>query len=251
MTEWQGAEYERISQLQQTLADAALAAVTLIDGERVLDVGCGDGKVTAELAARIPSGAVLGVDPSHDMIAFAARTHRAPNLVFEVGDARALGHTGAFDRVVSFNALHWVQEQDTALRSIHAALRPGGHALLQMVPRTQRTALEDVIDATCRAPRWAPHFSGHRPPYHHPRPDAFRALAEQAGFGVERLEVIEGAWDFGSRDAFTHFARTTFVPWTGDLPEELRDAFIADALDRWPGGTVFAYDQLRVALRRP
>lgn len=251
MAEWQGAAYETISRLQEELAAAALAAVTLHDGEQVLDVGCGDGKITAAIAARIPAGRVLGVDPSHDMIAYATRQHRLPNLTFEVGDARALGHAGAFDRVVSFNALHWVHEQDAALRSIHAALRPGGHALLQLVPRTQRNALEDVIDATCAAPRWASHFPAHRAPYRHPRPDDFRALAERVGFRVARLEVIAGAWDFGSRDAFDRFAQATFVAWTGELPEHLRDAFIADVLDRWPGGTVFAYDQLRAALERP
>lgn len=251
MTEWQGAEYEAISRLQAELAGAALAAVTLDDGEAVLDVGCGDGRITAAIAARTPSGRVLGVDPSHDMVAYATRTHPAPNLTFEVGDARALGHAAAFDRVVSFNALHWVHEQETALRAIHAALRPGGHALLQLVPRTRRTALEDVIDATRTSPRWRSRFPDHRPPYAHPRPGAFAALAEAAGFEVERLEVLEGAWDFGSRAAFTRFAHATFVPWSGELPEADRDAFIADALDAWPGGTVFAYDQLRLALRRP
>jgi trans-aconitate 2-methyltransferase len=193
---------------------------------------------------------VLGVDPSHDMIAYATRQHRLPNLSFEVGDARDLGHAGAFDRVVSFNALHWVHEQDAALRAIHAALRPGGRALLQMVPRTERTALEDVIDATCRTPRWASYFPAHRPPYAHPRADELRALAEAAGFAVERIEVFEGAWDFGTRDAFTRFARATFIAWTGELPEDRRDAFIADVLDQWPGGTVFAYDQIRASLRR-
>ncbi|MCW5892017.1 MAG: methyltransferase domain-containing protein [bacterium] len=251
MTEWQGAEYEAVSRLQQELAAAALGAVTLADGEHVLDVGCGDGRVTAAIAARTPSGRVLGVDPSHDMIAFAARTHAAPNLAFEVGDARTLGHAGAFDRVVSFNALHWVHEQDAALRAIHAALRPGGRALLQLVPRTQRRSLEDAIEAVAASPPWTAQLPAHRTPFAHPYPGAFAALAESAGFAIERLEVLEGAFDFGSRAAFARFAHATFVAWTGELPADLIDAFIADVLDRWAGGTIFAYDQLRVALRRP
>ena len=90
MTEWQGAEYESIARLQQWLADDSLASLVLGGTERVLDVGCGNGKVTAEIAARLPDGSVLGVDPSHDMVTFARRTHTAANLTFEVADARTV-----------------------------------------------------------------------------------------------------------------------------------------------------------------
>lgn len=249
MVEWQGAEYRDVSRLQQWLADESLAALMLDGGERVLDVGCGDGKITAEIAARLPRGSVLGVDPSHDMIAYATRTHGAPNLAFEIGDARTLPYRDAFDLVVSFNALHWVHEQEQALRAIHAALRPGGRALLQMVPRTARTALEDVIEETCRSPRWAAALPDHRPPYLHWEADAYRALAEQAGFRVERIDVVPGTWDFGSREAFTRFAHATFVGWIGALPDADQPAFIADVLDRW-GSDVFAFDQMRAALVR-
>ncbi len=249
MTEWVGAEYRDVSRLQQWLADESLAPLTLGGSERVLDVGCGDGKVTAEIAARLPHGSVLGVDPSHDMIAFAARTHRAPNLAFELGDARTLPYRDAFDLVVSFNALHWVHEQQQALRAIHTALHPGGRAFLQMVPQTSRTALEDVIEETCRVPRWATVFPDHRPPYLHWTPEAYRTLAQEAGFRVERVDVVPGSWDFGSRDAFERFAHATFVGWIGGLSTADQQRFIADVLDRW-GSTVFAFDQMRAALAR-
>ena len=99
----------------------------------VLDVGCGDGKITARIAGRVPRGSVLGVDPSRDMIAFAS-DHFPPsvgsNLRFEVADARRLPYRSEFDLVVSFNALHWVPEQEDALRSIRSALRPAGRAIL-------------------------------------------------------------------------------------------------------------------------
>ena len=89
MAEWNASEYNRQSSLQAALAEEQLGRLTLEGSERVLDVGCGDGKITAEIAARVPRGSVLGVDPSENMIAFAARhfgpaTH--PNLRFEVAD---------------------------------------------------------------------------------------------------------------------------------------------------------------------
>lgn len=247
MNEWQGAEYEGIARLQQWLADESLAALALAGDERVLDVGCGNGKVTAGIAARLPRGAVVGVDPSHDMIAFARRTHAAPNLTFAVADVRTLSYRGAFDLVVSFNALHWVHEQDVALRAIHAALRPDGRALLQMVSRGEREPLEDVCEAVCTSASWAPSFVGHRVPHLHVPPDDYRAMAERAGFRVERVDVTDRAWDFGSRGAFARWAHATFIAWIGELPDDRRDAFITDVLARY-GANVFRFYQMRVAL---
>lgn len=70
-TEWTGRDYHQVSGMQQTLALECLEGIELRETEHVLDVGCGDGKITAEIAARVPGGSVLGVDRSRDMIAFA------------------------------------------------------------------------------------------------------------------------------------------------------------------------------------
>jgi trans-aconitate methyltransferase len=236
MTEWLASDYNRQSSLQQAMADEQLRLLTLKGSERILDVGCGDGKISAAIAERVPAGSVLGVDPSHDMIAFAsshfaAATH--PNLRFEVADARRLPYRGQFDLVVSFNALHWVPEQEAALGSIHAALAPGGQAQLRFVPQGPRKSLEDVIDDVRRLPGWAGYFTDFRTPYVHFSPEDYRALAEKCGFRVDRLNVEDKAWDFKTRDGFAAFARATFVAWTQRLPETQWDAFITDVLDRY------------------
>lgn len=111
------------------MAAEELGRLNLAGSERILDVGCGNGKITAEIAARVPRGSVLGVDPSHDMIAFARQHHVSqghPNLLFEVADVRTLSFPPEFDLIVSFNALHWVPEQAAALRSLHRAPNPAG-----------------------------------------------------------------------------------------------------------------------------
>ena len=74
MTEWDAAEYSRRSGLQEAMAQEVLALLDLKGSERVLDVGCGDGKITAEVATRVPRGEVLGVDASQEMITFASTT---------------------------------------------------------------------------------------------------------------------------------------------------------------------------------
>src|SRR5215471_15095841 len=236
MGEWNAGEYNRHSSLQAALAEEQLSRLTLEGAERVLDVGCGDGKITAEIAARVPRGSVLGVDPSHDMIAFASSHFGTPahaNLRFGVADARRLTYRNEFDLVVSFNALHWVPEQVAALRSIRAALKPSGRALLRMVPAGARESLEDIIEEIHQRPRWVGSFAKFRRPYVHFTPEEYRALAEQAGLRVVRLDVEDKAWDFKTRAAFVAFARATFVEWIGHLPQSDWDAFIADVLDRY------------------
>src|SRR5262249_41625658 len=192
--------------------------------------------ITAEIAARVPRGSVLGVDPSHNMIAFASShfgTSAHANLRFEVADARRLTYRNEFDLVVSFNALHWVPEQDSALRSIRAALKPGGRALLRMVPAGARESLEAVIEEIRQRPRWIGNFANFRRPYVHFTPEEYRALAERAELRVVRLDVEDRTWDFKTRMAFVAFARATFVEWTGHVPGSESESFVADVLDRY------------------
>ena len=92
MTEWNATDYNRRSAMQKWLADKSLAGLELRGSERVLDIGSGDGKITAEIAERLPTGSVVGVDPSTRMIAFAREHFLADhaNLDFVVGDATRL-----------------------------------------------------------------------------------------------------------------------------------------------------------------
>ncbi len=123
MTEWNASEYDRLSALQDTMAADVLSSLTLKGNERILDIGCGNGKTTAAIADRIPQGSVLGVDASAEMVAFANEhwTASHSNLKFAVADARHLPFQHEFDLVVSFNALHWISDQALPLQGIHRA----------------------------------------------------------------------------------------------------------------------------------
>lgn len=235
MTEWNASEYHQHSSLQQAMAEEVLRTLTLSGNESVLDIGCGDGKITAAIAARLPAGSAVGIDPSRAMIDFAARqfSRSDGNLAFEVADVRALPFQRQFDLVVSFNALHWVAEQDLALASIQRALLPGGTARLRFVCNGPRPSLEDVIETVRLSPRWAGAFAGFVKPYTHVDPEAYRTLAEKVGFRITRLDIQDVAWDFETRDNFAAFARATFVEWTRRLPEAQWSDFITDVLDAY------------------
>src|SRR5262249_60085036 len=123
----------------------------------------------------------LGGAPPGDM-SVSASSHFGPpahaTLRFEVADARRLPYREEFDLVVSFNALHWVPDQDAALGSIRAALKPGGRALLRMVPQGPRESLEGVMEGGRHRARWAGRFAGLPRPYLHFTPQGYPAVAD-------------------------------------------------------------------------
>jgi len=236
MTEWNALGYEKISALQQTMAAEALSLLSLQGDEHILDLGCGNGKVTAGIASLVPRGSVVGVDASTDMIALATKSFGSqtyPNLRFEVSDIRTIRFADEFDLVVSFNALHWIPQQGEALKAIRTAMKPGGEAQLRLVPKGIRKSLEDVLEETRRSEKWSSFFNGYQDPYLHLTPEEYAALAEKTGLRVVRTEVNDKSWDFGSREGFFAFGSVTFVEWTRRLPEEAKPDFIRDVLDRY------------------
>jgi len=259
MTEWNASDYSRIAQLQEAMAAEALSLLHLKGTERILDVGCGNGRVTAQIATHVPEGSVVGIDPSADMIAFAASKYPSaayPNLRFESDDARSLPFRDEFDLVVSFNALHWIPDQDTALRSIRQTMKPASATQLRLVPAGKRKSLENVIEETRCSPRWAGFFKDFQDPYLHWTPGQYAAAAERNLFRVEDMHTADKAWDFKSREAFVAFGMVTFVEWTKRLPEQEKLGFVNDVLDRYravaaeqPGEeNVFKFYQMDVRL---
>jgi trans-aconitate 2-methyltransferase len=257
VTEWDAVDYARISSLQEVMAEEVLGLLRLQGSERILDVGCGDGRITAMIAAMVPAGTVVGVDPSVEMVRFAQGkwgNRHGSKLQFEVADARRMPFHEEFDLVVSFNALHWVPEQEKALLSIRAALKRGGKAQLRFVPHGERKSLEHVIRETRQSPRWVPLFDGFHRPYLHLSPDEYRVLAQNTGLQVENIHVADKSWDFHSRQAFLAFAEVTFVEWTHLLNEADKAAFTDDVLNRYAAiagdDHTFKFYQMDVTLER-
>lgn len=258
MTEWNAQAYNRLSSLQDTMGAEVLSLLQLKGNERILDVGCGNGKTTAAIASRVPQGSVLGADASADMVAFANEHWTAdhPNLQFAVADARHLPFKDEFDLVVSFNALHWIPDPALPLQGIRRALKPDGKAQLRMVAKGERRCIEDVIEETRKLPRWAGYFNSFRDPFMRLTPEQYAALAKEQGFRVLSVQLSDKAWDFGSRDAFLARMQVTMIEWVQRLPEAERTAFIKEALDLYetiaataPGEeNYFRFYQMDIAL---
>jgi trans-aconitate 2-methyltransferase len=256
VTDWSGRDYAEVSSLQRAMATEALTSLRFAQDERVLDVGCGDGFLTRVLAGMVPGGRAVGVDASPRMIATAhAGGQAAPSGPwFVVADARRLPFAEYFDAVVSFNALHWVPEQEAALSEIASVLRSDGRVLIQVVCAGQRTSLETVTMTVCQSPRWARWFEGFAAPFVHVDPARYGDLAASAGLTLDDVRVTDREWDFGSREEFARWSSVGSGAWTDRLPAQHRADFVDDQVQAYepiagrPG--LFRFTQMRALLHR-
>jgi len=275
---WNAAEYAANSAVQQTWARELITQLQLRGDEHVLDVGCGDGKVTAEIARAVPRGSVTGVDASPSMIRFARKAFppgRHPNLEFQVMDAREIKtanfsspsppqkeeRAGArrlvasnskplaptlsplgrgegvksmpFDIVFSNAALHWVDDHRTFLRGAASVLRPGGQLVVSCGGKDNAHDVFVVLRSEMRLKRWREFFRQLEAPYFFYSPADYEKWLPRFGFrsrGV-RLSPKDAVYD--GRDGFAAWLRTTWLPYTQRVPEDLREEFIAAVTDRY------------------
>lgn len=254
MTDWDGAGYEQISDLQRHLAQRTLAELSFRGDEHLLDVGCGDGYVTRAIAARLPRGSVLGIDASPRMIqAATSRPDPAGAVVsFEIGDVLSMSFADEFDVVVSFNTLHWVLAQEAALAAIARATKPGGQVTVQQVCAGPRASLEQLAMDVCARPRWRGVFRGFAAPFVHVEPTEYPEIAAAAGLVVTVQEVEDVSWDFGSRAAFTRWCTVGFADWTARLQQDAIEAWVDEVVEDYQAlvgrAGLFRFMQLRAEM---
>jgi trans-aconitate 2-methyltransferase len=254
MPRWDAHDYHRHSGAQQSWGRELIAKLDLSGDEHVLDVGCGDGKLTAEFIEYLPRGAVVGIDSSPEMIGFAREAfppERCPRLRFELMDARDLRFREEFDVVFSNATLHWIVDHRRVLAGIAAALVPGGRVLLQMGGRGNASAVVEAMHATIAGADWRAYFNGFAFPYGFHGPEEYRAWLEAAGLRPLGVELLEKDMAQAGREGLAGWMRTTWLPYLERVPatrrEALIDAVIAHYVARHPPD---ASGQIHVAMAR-
>jgi trans-aconitate 2-methyltransferase len=154
-------------------------------GERILDLGCGTGHLTAQIAES--GAAVMGVDRSAEMVAAAQAAY--PNLRFEVVDARRLAFNEKFDAVFSNATLHWIHEPEGVLQGIYKALRTGGRFVAELGGKKNIRAMQDAFDAALVELGAAQ--PGEVQPWYYPSVSEYSTLAEKNGFEVRFITLFD------------------------------------------------------------
>jgi len=231
MYQWNAEEHCTSSSNQKKWALELLSKLDLKGNERVLDIGCGDGEITAAIAQRVPRGTAVGIDSSKEMIDLAGRRFPSeyyPNVAFLLKDARALDFCQEFDAVFSNACLHWVIDHQPVLAGIRTSLKPSGRMLLQMGGKGNATTVLEAIDSVLKMPRWAKHFERFVFPYAFYSPDDYRPWLEALGFSIGRIELLPKDMVHEGAGSFPAWIRTTWLPYTERVPESLREEFIRE-----------------------
>src|SRR5277367_1683085 len=192
---WNAADYAANSVVQQTWARELIAGLNLRGDENVLDVGCGDGKITAEIARHLPNGFIAGADASAEMISFAKKTFPSKkflNLEFQIGDAREIlpeKFKQKFDVVFSNAALHWVDDHEKFLRGAASVLKAGGRLIISCGGKGNAHDVFVALRPEMRLKRWREFFRKIPTPYFFYAPADYEKWLPKFGFKVQNLKL--------------------------------------------------------------
>jgi trans-aconitate 2-methyltransferase len=226
---WNAKDYEQHSDAQQKWARELLAKLNLKGTEDILDLGCGDGKVTVEIANQVPNGSVIGVDSARSMIEWAIErypSHQYPNLSFMEMDATHLLFDERFDVVFSNAALHWVKNHQPIVQGLYRSLKPNGKILLQMGGKGNAKEVLTVLEELQKTDEWKPYFSDFEFPYGFYGIEEYHQLLADSKFSINRVELIPKEMELEECSGFEGWIRTTWLPYAERIPTEKRDQFI-------------------------
>jgi trans-aconitate 2-methyltransferase len=237
---WDPAQYHKFTAERFAPFDDLFALISVREGLRVVDLGCGTGELTRRLADRLPGGTVLGIDSSSAMLERAQGEAR-PGLAFSLGTIEEA--QGEWDLVFSHAALHWVGDHRALIPRLMGLVSPGGQLAVQIPANHHHpahTAITDIarekpfVDALGGWVRLSPVLEI----------DTYAELLFAAGGeGITVLEKVYPALMPDAEDVAEWTRGTTLVPYFERLPGELHEPFLARYRERlhaiWPQGPVF------------
>ena len=178
---WSAPEYTRHASFVSSMAGDVLSLLNPQQGEEVLDLGCGDGELGTYIQEQGCS--VIGIDASASMVASA----KSRGLVALQVDGHDLAFNNQFDAVFSNAALHWLLQPEKVIGGVHRALKQKGRFVAEMGGAGNiamlLSAMVEVFNAN-------PDFGAFKNPWYFPSVKAYQSLLENAGFGVESIELI-------------------------------------------------------------
>ncbi|MEZ6119003.1 MAG: methyltransferase domain-containing protein [Pirellulaceae bacterium] len=195
-------------------------------GERILDIGCGTGQLTAQIAE---SGAtVVGIDHSPAMIEEACRLF--PGIEFQLADAHDFSFHQQFDGVFSNAALHWIHDPILVARCVNAALKDQGRLVVEFGGQGNVQILAEAIE--CASEEFLGKRLAH--PWYFPSIAAFATVLEQHGLEVTQAAMIDRPTPLEGDDGLKNWVRMFGQHWLAGIPTEQHDLFLArvDAIAR-------------------
>lgn len=240
-SKWNAGDYARVGGFVAELGAAALDLLDAKPGERILDIGCGEGTLTKRIVER--GATVTGIDNSLEMV----RAAHANGVDALVVDAADIQFDSEFDAAFSNAVLHWVLDKEAAAQGIFRALKTGGRFVGEMGGEGNLQKLRDALDEELI-------IRGYVPPLEasnwYASPEEFAAVYEGAGFTQIDARLIERPTPIGHGVA--EWVTTFRRGWLdrAQVPEDERAEIGAAVADR-VGSNIADYVRLRFIMRKP
>jgi len=219
---WDAARYQDQHSFVWRFGASLLESLKPQPGERILDVGCGTGQLTAEIAR---SGAtVLGLDKSSDMLAEACKNY--PDLEFVLSDAANFQFPEPFDAVFSNAALHWVKDAEGAVRSISQALRPGGRFIAEFGGHGNIASVQAALRVV-----FGP-SADQRSPWYYPSIGQYAPLLERHGFELRDASLFDRPTPLEGEEGMANWLRMFIGTYLRGLSPESADDAVRQLVDR-------------------
>ena len=231
--QWNGSDYARNSSVQLSHAERLLLSIPLQGDEKILDIGCGDGKITALLSKRLPHGAVIGIDPSISMITKARemlKTRELNNLSFCEGAAEDFSLNAQFEHIIAIHVMHWIKDQEKALKNIYDHLKSRGHVHLILAPSKEGLPFYKALQKTCNM--WSEDLGGFINPQQVYDVETYRKLMVGAGFHVEAIQYVYHESVHESKEKLRDWVKQ-WLPHGKHLPAAKQDAFLDELMTNY------------------
>lgn len=223
--EFNGEKYKKASKHQKEWGNKLISEMKLNGNEEILDLGCGDGVLSEQLARLVPSGKVTGIDASVGMIETAQKCPKS-NLAFLCMDINDIAYANDFDVIFSNAALHWVKDHQKLLQSSFTALRPNGILRWNFAGDGNCANFFSTMKTMMNDDLYKEYFLDFQWPWFMPTKEEYEKLMTNVGFCKVNIEDENADRYFLDCDEMIKWIdQPSIVPFINHIPTEKKEAF--------------------------
>ena len=216
--------------IKKSAADP-LKYIELKQNAVILDVGCLNGELTAEIAEKIPNGQVIGIDIFPKLIIYAKNKFQKDNLQFIYKHPEELDFENQFDLIFSFFSLHLIKNHESFLQGAYRGLKSSG-ILAISIPMGLPQPLLQAVTEVISAPEWSPFFQNFQTGWNFIDDIEYAELLAHLPWVITRLAVVPQKEVFRCKKHVAKFLSEWF-PYLNPIPIKLKQKFLLEVIDRY------------------
>lgn len=223
---WNVTSYSNNSDFQYHSSKKFLDQLQIASNKTVIDIGCGNGKITNYISSLVKDGSVIGIDKDSSMIKYAKETY--PNVDFKVMDIQNENIDKKYDIVVSFFCLPWIVNKQASFHHISNMMKSGSK--LYILAAIMETNHVTLINNLMKKDHWKLFFVNYSSPFDYLNDIQYDIYANQSGIEQKEFKVYNIPYTFKDRQSLHKF-NLAILPQLNQLSIEHREIFITELLN--------------------